>query len=247
VRVVAVVQARCGSSRLPGKVLRPLAGDPVIAHVLRAALASNVADVVLATTSKSEDDRLPEIAATFGVRCFRGATDDVLGRFCGALAGDSAEAVVRLTGDDPLLDCAVIDKVISTFEEKDCDYASNILERTWPRGLDAEVISRDALERANREGQRVEDREHVTIFVRTRPDLFRLENVRAREAEIWPELRLCIDTEEDEQLLEAVFRHLHIPGKAIPIGDIIHWLRARPDLVTLNAHVQQKPTLGRVF
>ncbi len=247
-RVVAVIQARRGSKRLPDKVLAPLAGTPVIEHVVTAAkAASRLDDVVLATTSTARDDALAEIGGRLGVRVFRGSEDDVLGRFVGALDGDPAQVIVRLTGDNPLLDPAVIDSVVQHFLEADTDYASNMIHRSWPRGLDTEVLSRAVLERADREGRDPEHREHVTLYVRTHPELFRLENVTASPEETWPELRLSIDTPEDRALLERVFDALHRPGEILPIREVIAWLRHNPEVAALNAQVAQKLVFGKTF
>jgi spore coat polysaccharide biosynthesis protein SpsF len=247
-RVVALIQARCGSERLRDKVLVQLGGRPVIEHVVRAVRAASlVDDVVLATTVSPVDDRLAELARGLGVRTFRGSEADVLGRFVGALEGDPADVVIRHTGDDPLLDPAVIDTVVGHYLEGGCDYASNMIERSWPRGLDTEVLGREALERANREGRRPEDREHVTIYVRTHPELFRLRNVTALPQETWPDLRLCIDTAEDRALLEAVFEALYRPDQLLRVGRVVSWLHEHPEVAALNAAVAQKPVFGKVF
>lgn len=247
-RIVAVIQARCGSERLPGKVLLPLAGQPVLAHVVHAVRsASLVDDVIVATTESPADDALVPLARQLGVRLYRGPELDVLQRFVGALAGDPADVVVRHVADAPLVDPAIIDTVIGHYLKGGCDYAASMLERTWPRGVESEVISRDALERSAREGNRPEDREHVTVYVRSHPDRFRLRNVRALPQETWPDLRLTLDTAADYQLLQAVFDALHQPGSVVRIGRVIEWLRTRPAIVALNAHIDQKPVLGRVL
>jgi spore coat polysaccharide biosynthesis protein SpsF len=247
-RIVAVVQARCVSERLPRKVLVPLAGRPVIEHVLLAIRAASlVDDIILATTALPADEVLVGIAAELGIRAFRGSEIDVLGRFVGALDGDSADIVVRHTADDPLLDPGIIDMVIGHYLRGGCDYASNMIERSWPRGLDTEVLSREALIRSYREANRPEDHEHVTIYLRTHPELFRLRNVKALPQETWPELRLCIDTIEDQALLEKVFEALYVPANIIRVGTVIGWLKQHPEVVALNADVSQKSTLGKVF
>lgn len=248
-RVVAVIQARCNSERLPGKVLEPLAGRPAVEHVVRAARAvASIDDVVLATTTGDADDRLAALGDELGVRTFRGSESDVLGRFVAALHDDAAEVVVRLTADNPLLDPQVTDRVVCRLLRGDCDYASNNGERSWPRGLDCEVISRAALERSARDGQRPEDREHVTFHARTHPQDFRLVNVRAPEQETWPELRLSLDTAEDLELLRRVFDALAgDSGEPIAVGRVIAWMRSHPELVALNSGVTQKSTLGRIL
>lgn len=249
-RVVALVQARCTSERLPGKVMLPLAGRPVVEHVLNAARATpEIDEVVLATTVRSEDDALAAFASgELGVRTFRGSEHDVLGRFVGALKGRDGDVVARLTADNPLQDPAVTGAVVRRFLVGDCDYASNNGERSWPRGLDCEVLSRELLERCARDAHRPEDREHVTFHVRTHPDRYTLANVVAPPQEFWPALRLSLDTAQDLALLQRVFDALHEPGAApLAIGDVIAWLRAHPEVVALNAGVEQKPTLGRIL
>lgn len=247
-RVVCVVQARCTSERLPGKVMLPLAERPIVEHVLNAALAAQrVDEVVLATTTNVADDELASHGRRLGVRVFRGSENDVLGRFVGAVQGLEADVVVRNTADDPLLDPTVIDMVVADFLAGGCDYSSNILERSWPRGMDTEVFSRGTLDRAEREGLRAEDREHVTIFVRTHPERFRLRNVAAPTSETWPDLRLCIDTVADYEMLRAIFEELATDGQAPPVREVVAWLRNRPDVVAINASVQQRTVLGRQF
>jgi spore coat polysaccharide biosynthesis protein SpsF len=248
--VVALVQARCTSERLPGKVMLALAGRPVVEHVLRAARATaEIDEVVLATTTRSEDDAMAAFARDeLGVRVHRGSEDDVLGRFAGALEGHAGDVVVRLTADNPLQDPAVTGAVVRRFLAGDCDYASNNGERSWPRGLDCEVLSRELLERCARDAHRPEDREHVTFHVRTHPERYRLANVLAPPEEFWPQLRLSLDTAQDLALLRRVFDALHEPGAPpLAIGTVIAWLREHPEVVALNAGVEQKPTLGRIL
>ncbi|MCM3904145.1 MAG: glycosyltransferase family protein [Pyrinomonadaceae bacterium] len=233
---------------MPRKVLSPLAGQPVVKHVLNAVMQATLIDeVMLATTVSSSDDDLATIGRAMGVRVFRGSEADVLGRFVAALSEIHADVVVRHTADDPLLDATVIDTVIGSFLKEGCDYASNMIERSWPRGLDTEVMSRDALECSNREGIRPEDREHVTIYMRTNPNRFQLHNVKALPQETWPDLRLCIDTPEDQSLLEKVFDALYVPGRIIRVGTVIDWLREHSEIAALNASVAQRPTLGKVY
>jgi spore coat polysaccharide biosynthesis protein SpsF len=229
-------------------VLTPLGGRPVIEHVVTAASAATTVDeVIVAMPDSAADDRLADVLRAIGVRVFRGSEDDVLGRFVGAVAGDPADAVVRLTGDNPLLDPAVIDAVVAGWLKGDCDYSSNMVERSWPRGLDAEVLSRAALERSDAEGLLPEHREHVTTYVRMHPDLFRLRHVRALPQETWPDLRLSLDTEVDREMLERVFDALYVPGRILRIGPVVDWLREHLEVAQMNAGVEQKPVLGRNF
>lgn len=181
-RTVAIVQARTGSRRLPGKVLMDLAGRPMIAWVLeRAARAERVDEVVLATSDLPGDDELAALAAELGVPCHRGSEGDVLARFRDAARAAGAGAVVRITGDCPLVAPEVVDAVAAALLDDPArvDLASNVLERTYPKGLDTEAVYADALERIARMGTSPEAREHVTWFAyRERPDLFALRSVR---------------------------------------------------------------------
>jgi len=225
-----------------------LADDPVIVHVLRAIReASRVDELILATTTNAADDALADIGRRTGTRVFRGDEHDVLGRFVGALEGSSAELVLRHTADDPLLDPAVIDAVVADFLKGGRDYASNILERSWPRGLDTELVSMEALLRMHREALERDYREHVTLFARTHPKQYRLRNVSAPPGECWPDLRLCIDTEKDQALLEKIFENLYVPGRILSVGEVVGWLRANPDVARINSAVRQQTVLGRTF
>ncbi|GAB3357403.1 cytidylyltransferase domain-containing protein [Modestobacter lapidis] len=237
-RVAAVVQARMGSTRLPGKVLRPLGGRPVLSWVLRAVEASGCADeVVVATTVLPEDDPVEQWARESGVAVVRGSADDVLARYLDALAAHPADAVVRLTADCPLLDPALLRGVVALWRSAPdaYDYVATTLERTLPRGLDVELVSAPALRRAGA-GAGGHHRAHVTSYVWSRPDLFRLGGLVVRPAAA--DLRVTLDTAEDAALLDALVARL---GDAPPDWrELVGVLRSSPDLVALNAAVQQK-------
>jgi len=152
-KTILVVQARCTSERLPRKVMLPLGGRRVIEHVLTSVKSAHLVDtVILATTGNAADDDLARVGAAMGVRVCRGSEHDVLGRFLLAIDGVEGDVIIRNTADEPLLDPTVIDLVIGQFLKGGCDYASNMIERTWPRGMDTEVFSRQALETSDRLG-----------------------------------------------------------------------------------------------
>jgi spore coat polysaccharide biosynthesis protein SpsF len=236
-RVVAVVQARMSSSRLPGKVLRPLDGRPVLEWVLRAATASAVDAVVLATSVDASDDPVAALAAQHpGVRVHRGPLDDVLTRFIGALAGEPAQGVVRLTADCPLLDPALIDLVSRTWRASpEVDHLTTTNPRCLPRGLDVELVSRRALEQVALEAEGP-DRVHVTSAVYGQPERFSTLGLVVHPNA--SDLRVTVDTPEDAALLDGLVALL---GDAPPPWrDVVAALRSRPDLVALNAEVVQK-------
>jgi spore coat polysaccharide biosynthesis protein SpsF len=240
VRRVAILQARMTSARLPGKVLVDLAGAPMLAQQLRRLARSRRLDaIVIATTTNTTDDPLVALAAAEGVEVFRGDEHDVLGRFAGAARAHAADVIVRVTGDCPLIDPDVVDQVIDrVLDAADpCDYASNTIVRTYPRGLDAEAFHRDVLERIARLARSEPAREHVTYFLhRERPDLFELRQVkRATDAS---DLRWTVDTDADLALIRALYTKLG--ASTASTDELIAALRARPDLVALNRDVVQK-------
>ena len=197
-RRVIITQARMTSTRLPGKVLREVRGKSLLEyHLDRLRRVRRADEVVVATTTNSSDDAIVDLCDRIHVPYFRGSEEDVLGRFYGAAMQYSASVVIRVTSDCPLIDPAVVDRVITEFAGKPYshDYASNTLERTYPRGLDCEAFSFSALETAHTEAVAGPDREHVTPFLYRQPDRFRLKSVRAPRD--YSHYRWTVDTPED--------------------------------------------------
>jgi spore coat polysaccharide biosynthesis protein SpsF len=220
-KVVAVVQARAGSTRLPGKVLMDVAGRPMLVQILRrVAAASRVDEVVLATSDLERDDPVAEVAASEGFSVFRGSEQDVLARFAGAARAANADVVVRITGDCPLIAPEVIDEVVARLVEDGADYASNVLERTFPKGLDTEALTREALERIDELGTSPEAREHVTWFAyRERPDLFRLVSVEHDEDHSG--IDWSVDTEEDLQRVRELYERFGLADRVRPWAELL--------------------------
>jgi len=249
-RVLAVVQARQGSSRLPGKALMEIAGRPMVAHVVeRIAATPGVDEVVLATTVDAADDALADFARAAGVACVRGSVDDVLDRFRTAVRAHPADAVVRVTADCPLLDPAVSGQVVAEYRRRGggLDYVSNVHPPTYPDGLDTEVFSRAALERAWREASpdSRRDREHVTPYLwERRPERFRLANVR--HGGDLSGLRWTVDDARDLAFVRAVYGAL-APDGTRPFGmnDVLALLRSNPALVALNAGTRRNEGFER--
>jgi spore coat polysaccharide biosynthesis protein SpsF len=179
-RTVAIIQARMSSSRLPGKVLMPIAGRPAILLMAeRVRRARSVDAVCLATSVDPSDDALAACVEEAGIAVYRGSLDDVLERFVGAARVHSAEIVVRLTGDCPLIDPELIDEAAGLIASGGCDYASNSDPPTFPDGLDVEAMTVAALEIASAEATLGSEREHVTLFIRNHPERFRAGHVRS--------------------------------------------------------------------
>jgi spore coat polysaccharide biosynthesis protein SpsF len=241
VRAVAIIQARMGSTRLAGKVLADLGGASLLGRVVqRLRGARMIDDVVVATTGNVADDPLAAEAIKVGAGLFRGNEHDVLTRYLGAARTWQAELVVRVTAACPLLDAAVIDEVVTALASgAPCDYASNTLIRTYPRGLDVEVLHLDALERLGRLARTPETRAHVTSFVMESPALFRVRQIRAQVDD--SDLRWTVETAEDLALVCALYDELQLADHPRPYADVVAAVRARPTLTAVNGHLVQKP------
>lgn len=233
--IVAIVQARMASTRLPGKSLAPLAGVPLIAHVCaRAAAARSIAKVVLATTIDSSDDPLAAWAEGSGVACVRGAVDDVLGRYAAAARSvPDAEAVLRVTADDPFKDPDVIDATVDLFRREKLDFAYNNKPPSFPEGLDSEVFTATALREAEQAAADPYEREHMTQHFYRNPDRFRQANL-AYERDL-SSLRWTIDTPADLAMARAVYDALYAPGEIFRMPDILKLLERRPEIAKMNA------------
>ena len=237
-RINAVIQARVGSTRLPGKVLEDLGGHPVLEWVVRAARAATQVDtVVVATSTMAADDAVADLAGTLGVAVVRGSEDDVLSRFVVALDAYPADAIVRLTADCPLLDPSLIDAVAGAWAGAPThDYVSTVLVRCLPRGMDVELVTARALRAVDRIAVG-HDRVHVTSRLYAEPAAYRLLGLCVTPPA--NDLRVTVDTREDLALLRALVAEL--PDAPPAWRDVVAVLRARPDLVAINSGVEQKP------
>ncbi len=242
VRVVTVVQARASSTRLPGKVLRPVLGRPVLLHQLdRMKRADLVGEIVVATTHRPDDDTIADLCQSEGFTVVRGSEHDLLDRHVAAARVTDAEAVVKVPSDCPLIDPRVIDLVIATFLDGEWDYMSNLHPPTWPDGNDVEVITRDALVAADRGARQPFEREHTTPFIWDHPDRFRIGNVA------WPSgrdfsmtHRWTLDYPADLDFISGVYEALTPPHQQTPefsTEDVLSLLDRRPDLHARNAHL----------
>jgi glutamate-1-semialdehyde aminotransferase/spore coat polysaccharide biosynthesis protein SpsF (cytidylyltransferase family) len=231
--IVAILQARMGSSRLPGKTLADLAGRPLLLQVVeRVQSARRVDKVVVATTDQSSDDPIATLCQREGIQYFRGSEDDVLDRFYRTAQASAADTVVRITADCPLIDPAVIDKVVARFQVGDCDYVSNTLRYTYPDGLDTEVFPFAALERAWREAKKPSEREHVTPYLRT--EKFRVANVESESPAPLGKYRWTVDYPADLEFVRRIYEAF--PGnKRFGYQDIFRLLKERPELATIQA------------
>jgi spore coat polysaccharide biosynthesis protein SpsF len=244
-KTVAIVQARMSSTRLPGKVLRELAGKPMLEHVIDRVKSSQMTDEIVIATSKNEkDERIIELAKRLNVVWFAGSEEDVLDRYMKAAEQVAAEIVVRITGDCPLVDPHTIDKVVRRHLKLNVDYTRTLIDqsnnRSFPRGLDTEVFSINVLRKVHELAKKPREREHVTIFIYEHPKMFKIKIIEAEESLQRSKYRLCVDVEEDFRLIAEIYSNLYVPGGIIDIKDAIKLLDNNPDLPKINTHVKQK-------
>ncbi len=239
-KTIIIVQSRMTSTRLPGKVLLPLAGEPMLMRLMERLRRVQRADgIVIATTTNVTDDPIAAMCAQQGVPCHRGSELDVLSRYADAARLHAADVVVRITSDCPLIDPALIDQLIAVYEEGDSDYVSNMLPPTWPYGMAVEVFSATALAQAHAEATQDAEREHVTPFIYWHPQRYRLRNVASPVA--LSHHRWTVDTPEDYELVRRLFDHLLPTNPHFTQADVLALLDAHPDWIAINQHVQQKP------
>ncbi len=235
--ILAVLQARMSSTRLPGKVLKPLLGRPMLARQIERVKRSALIDrLLVATSAAAEDAGIERLCAELRVDCYRGSLDDVLDRFYRAAQPCNPAYVVRLTGDCPLADPELIDAVIRFCVDGDYDYASNALQPTFPDGLDTEVLRFACLAEAWREARLPSQREHVTPFIYSQPRRFRIGSyVNAVD---YSHLRWSVDEPEDFALIERIYQALYPANRAFASADILALLKRHPEIVS-NTHIQR--------
>jgi spore coat polysaccharide biosynthesis protein SpsF len=236
--ILAVLQARSSSSRLPGKVLKPILGRPMLERQIERVLRATLIDkLVVATSIHTEDDTIAELCEKIDVPCFRGSLDDVLDRFYRACIPYHPDYVVRLTGDCPLADPSVIDQVIQACQSGGYDYASNTIQPTFPDGLDVEVCRFTALEDVWQKATMKSQREHVTPFFYQNPHLFKLGNV-VRETDL-SGLRWTVDNAADFALVTAIYEALYPNRSDFSTADVLELLSRQPELLAINSDAQR--------
>lgn len=235
----AIVQARMNSTRLPGKVLLNVNGRPMLSYMLeRVASAKSIDQIMVATSNEPQDGVISDFCRHEGVLCYQGSLEDVLDRYYQAARELGCSVVVRLTADCPVIDPRVIDMVINTYRCGKYDYVSNTVPpetRTFPDGMDVEVFSFEALERAWKEASKPSDREHVTFYFWKNPDLF--STIRHDLSVNNSEYRLTVDYPEDFEVICSIFRELYSQKPQFAMQDIIAYLQAHPDILAKNAHI----------
>ncbi len=245
-KVVAIIQARAGSSRLPGKVLRPLAGAPMLLRVInRVRRAASVDETAVATTDRAADDDIAELCAAAEVPVYRGSEEDVLDRYYGAACAYQADVVVRVNSDCPFSDPRLIDAVVGALpaDATGLDYCSNVQpQRHYPRGLDVEAFTRAALEHAWRNNRDPVLREHVTPYMVRHPERYRMHSVA--ESADHSGHRWTVDTQEDLALATTIYDHFG--HDRFSWQEVLDLVQQRPEISALNRHVRQRELLPMV-
>jgi spore coat polysaccharide biosynthesis protein SpsF len=239
--IVAIVQARFGSTRLPGKIFKDLSGKPVLWHVINRLSNSKLCNkFVVATTSEPDDDAVEIFCVENNFSYYRGSTENVLSRYYETAKVFGAEIIVRITSDCPLIDPQIIDKMLTSFfdDEPKAEYMSNVFPRTFPRGLDTEIFSLGVLEKAYKNGVTQNELEHVTPYIYQHPELFKIRNF-ANEMDLSFH-RWTVDTAEDYDLLKKIYDASYTKGKIILLNDVLKLFEQYPDWININKHVQQK-------
>jgi len=240
-RIAATIEARMTSSRLPGKVLMDAAGKPMLAHMIeRLQRVPSLDAVIVATTVNATDDPVVELAERLGVGYFRGSEDDVLARVLDAARAHDVDVIVETTGDCPLIDPALVEICIQGYLDAGVDYISNVLERTYPRGMDTQVFATDILADVAARTDDADDHEHVSLYIYNHPEIYSLKNMAGPPELTDPGLGLTLDTPEDFELLRRIFEALYPDDPNFGLAAVLKLLNDDPSLAEINAHIGRK-------
>lgn len=240
--VICIIQARIGSTRLPGKVLKKICDKTVLEHDIdRLKSIKSIDKIVIATTTLERDNIIVEEAKRLGVSYFRGSEEDVLSRYYYAAKENNADVIVRVTSDCPLIDSEISEKIIGFYLNNSIyyDYISNSIQRTYPRGLDTEVFSFKALEKAYKEAVSRRDREHVTPYIWDNPNIYRLYHYK-NDVD-YSHLRWTLDTEEDLELIEKIYDLMYDKyNNCFGMKQVLKLYDKYPQLIEINKNIEQK-------
>ena len=240
-RIVATIEARMTSTRLPGKVLLPCLGRPMLELMIeRLRRVPDIDDIVIATTINPTDNPIEELAHKLSVSVWRGSEDNVMERVLHAAQNFKADVIVELTGDCPLIDPDIVQHCITEWKNSGSDYLANCLARSYPIGMDTQVFWTKSLADAFQRTHDSNDLEHVSLFIYRHPELYNLSQVGAKKEHSDPELRLTLDTQEDYKLITAVYEELYPVNSSFKLSDILELLRRKPELRSINSHVKHR-------
>jgi spore coat polysaccharide biosynthesis protein SpsF len=237
---LAIIEARMGSSRLPGKVMKEILGKPVLGLMIdRIRLSKEVSEICIATSTNSADDEIEKLARELGILVFRGSEDNLLNRVASAAQEFDFEVIVALTGDCPLLDPILLDQMVQSFRLNECDFLTNCHYRSYPDGMDIQVLNKQSLLTASRTSIDLLEFEHTTLHLRRHPELFKTVHIAANRLENHPSLGLTLDEIDDFRLIQAIFDHFS-PRLDFSLREILEFLRLNPKLLEINSQVTRK-------
>ncbi|MBB6632564.1 cytidylyltransferase domain-containing protein [Cohnella thailandensis] len=240
-KTLIIIQARMGSSRLPGKVLMPLGDTMVLDYVVsRCRQVKNILDVIVATSHLAQDDLIQQWCAEYGVMCYRGPEDDVLTRYVDTAKPYNPDYVMRVTGDCPFVDYELGDLFVEAMRQQPSD--AIVWNGELPRGLVVELVSYEALLRMDKLGREPRHREHVTYYAKEYPEQFVTTPVEIPSTLRYPDLRITLDTEEDYALCRTVADAFD-GNKLVSSAEIVEYLNRNPEVAALNSHIEQKPVI----
>ena len=238
-KIAAIVQARITSTRLPGKVLMDIEGKPMLWHTInRLKMAKKIDEIILAIPNTKKNDILVEFAEEDNLKYFRGSEEDVLSRYYLAAKKFNCDIIIRITSDCPLIDPKVVDLIIEKHLKSGSDYTSNVMKRTFPRGLDVEVFNFNVLEKVSQKAQSNPEKEHVTLYVRNHPKEFFLVNIENNQD--ISEMRWTVDEIADLEFIREIYKRLYKKNKIFLMKDIVDLLRKYPALMEINKNIRQK-------
>ncbi|CEH34930.1 cytidylyltransferase domain-containing protein [Romboutsia lituseburensis] len=241
--VLCIIQARLGSTRLPGKVLKKLSGKSVLEHVIYRVSKSNLIDqIIVATTTNKEDDKIVDECLKIGVNYYRGDENNVLSRYYETAFDKGYETIIRITSDCPLIDPKIIDNMIIDFnnenEKYQLDYLSNSLKETFPRGFDVEIFTFNSLKEAYENATLEYEKEHVTPYIYLNQDKFTIKNYY--NSNKYQNYRLTLDTYEDYLVIKNIYDNIYKEDSMFFYEDIISYLNQYPEIANINQHIKQK-------
>mgnify|MGYP003973402553 FL=1 len=240
-RIVATIEARMTSTRLPGKVMLQVLGKPMLHYLVeRLKKVPSIDEIILATTVNSDDDILVEFAKEENIKYFRGSEEDVMLRVVEAADSVGADIVVEITGDCPIIDPQIVEQTILMYMANNVDYVSNGHIRSYPDGMDTQVFALNILKKSLSMTNELLDHEHVTLHIRNNPQLFTKINFVAPPELDWPELGLTLDEQHDYNLLKIIIEHFGQENPFFSCLDVVQFLKGRPELVAINAKVHRK-------
>ena len=242
---VAIIQARMGSQRYPGKVLAEINGKPAISYLLKSLERSDkINKIIVATSQEAQDKQITNYVRDLNIDCYAGSENNVLSRYVEVARMYRPNNIIRITGDDILLDYNIVDNIIARHISCKVDYTSNLFKRSFALGQEVEIFTFDTLMRINQYASTKNEHEHVTLYLRNNTKYFKTLNVIAPKKLKWPDLRIALDEKEDLDFIKILFKNLYNGKDPISYESIVNYLRENPELLKINSHIQRKPIEG---